>query len=587
MIYLSESPPGHRAISPARPQRRQRNVYCLPRRRIPPSSATHKVFQPQTTLTRPLPLALAAAILAAVLVLAYWGIQHNAFHFDDWPNILDNPSLHMTRFGIDALIEAARGSLLPFRPVASMTFALDWWRGGGAAAPFLVTNLVLHILTAWAVLALLLRATGGTARPALVACALAALWWAAQPIHVQAVSYVVQRMTELAALFSVLCLWAWIKARSGGSLRLPWFGLSLACLALAALSKENAWITPLLVLMAEFLVLRPQGPLLRSRFDRVLLALPVLAALGALADIVLDGPLSRWALYGYGGRDFTLVERVLTQPKVVLFHVSQILWPLPGRFSLEHDAVIVRSATDWQFLVPLAVILAWCALGLRLAAIPRRRLVAFFMLWVPVTLLIESTVVPLELVFEHRMYLPAVGFAGLLAIGLHHAFETGGSRPLTLGAAALVAAHTLFALAATHHRIPQWRSEAALYEQATRVAPNSHRAWNHLGIALLGQRRGESVPPERYARALQAFGRAIELAPDYPAPWTNRGVARYMQGDVAGALEDLRKAISLSPREAAAQHYLAEIYTGLGRFPEARLARKRACALGVAADCNQ
>lgn len=544
------------------------------------------MFQPQASPAAPLPAALAAAVLAAALALAYWGIQHNAFHFDDWPNILDNPSLHMTQFGVGALIEAARGSLLPFRPVASITFAIDWWRGNGAPAPFLITNLVLHILTAWAVLALLRRTAGGTARPALLAGALAALWWAAQPIHVQAVSYVVQRMTELAALFSVLCLWAWIKARTPGSRPLPWLAVSLTCLALAALSKENAWITPLLVLMAEFLVLRPQGPLVRSRLDRVLLTLPVLAALAALADIALDGPLSRWALYGYGGRDFTLVERVLTQPKVVLFHVSQILWPLPGRFSLEHDAAIVRSVTDWQFLAPLGAILAWCGLGLRLAATPHRRVAAFFMLWVPVTLLIESSVVPLELVFEHRMYLPAVGFAGLLAIGIRHALERGATRPLTLGATALVAAHTLLALGATHHRIPQWRSEAALYEQATRVAPNSHRAWNHLGIALLGQRRGEVVPPERYARALQAFGRAIELAPAYPAPWTNRGVARYMQGDVAGALEDLRRAIALSPREAAAQHYLAEIYTGLGRLPEARLARKRACALGVAADCG-
>lgn len=532
-------------------------------------------------------------MIAAVLVLAYWGIHHNAFHFDDWPNILDNTALHMTQFGIAALAEAAQGSLLRFRPVASVTFAIDWWRGGGSASAFLITNLVLHILAAWAVLALLvqtarLRSAPGLPASVVGACALVALWWAAQPVHVQAVSYVVQRMTELAALLSVLCVWAWIKARtSGRNHPVPWFVLSATSLALAAFSKENAWITPLLVLMAEFLVVRGNAPLVRNTRDRVLICLPLLGAAYAVADILLDGPVSRWGMYGYAERTFTLAERVLTQPKIVLFHVSQILWPLPGRFSLEHDVSLVRSAADWQFWLPMAVILAWCAAGTWLATRPRYRTAAFFTLWVPVTLLIESTVVPLELVFEHRMYLPAVGFAGLIATGLHQALQSGSHRRIALGALAVVAAHTLFALVATHHRIPQWRSEAALYEQATRVAPNSHRAWNHLGIALLGQRRGEVVPPERYARALHAFGRAIELAPNYPAPWTNRGVARYVQGDVPGALEDLRKAISLSPREAAAQHYLAEIYTGLGRFPEARLARKRACALGVAADCSQ
>lgn len=544
---------------------------------------------PQVFKYNPTLVLCAALCIAIGLLAAYAGVQHNAFHFDDWPNILDNSALQIKQLSLEALVDAARGSFLPYRPIASVSFAIDWWRGGGDAAPFLVTNLALHILTAWAVFAFLLHTAGrhaiGRPQGAVLACALAALWWAAQPIHVQAVSYVVQRMTELAALFSVLCVWAWIKARAPGSRSLAWMLLAATSFAIAATSKENAWITPLLILMAEFLALRPDGPLLRSRLDHLLLALPFLAAALAIADILLHGPISRFALSGYHIRDFTLVERLLTQPKIVLFHVSQILWPHPGRFSLEHDVTIVRSLADWQFWLPMSLILIWCAAGARLATRPTHRLAAFFMLWIPVTLLIESTVVPLELAFEHRMYLPAIGFAGLLATGLVRAIDQGGSRTVIQAAAALLAAHTLFALIATHQRIPQWRSEAALYEQATRVAPNSARAWNHLGVGLLGKRRGEQIPAEQYARALAAFDRAIAIAPAFPAPWTNRGVARYLHGDIEGALIDLRTAISLSSREAAAQHYLGQIYVQLGRVADARIARKRACALGISSDC--
>lgn len=533
---------------------------------------------------------LVIAALSAFIAFAYQDIDQNTFLFDDWPNILDNASVRMHEFSLAALIDAAQGSFLQHRPLPSVTFALDWWRGGGQPGAFLITNLTLHIVTGWAVFILLLSAaelhTDQQPRHfGILACGLAALWWAAQPIHVQAVSYIVQRMTELAALFSLLCVWAWVKARTPGSRPWLWILVSIVSFGIAASSKPNAWITPLLVLMAEFLLVRGTAPFVRSWKDRALLSVPILIGAAAAADMLWEGPISRWALAGYAHRDFTLVERLLTQPKVVLFHVSQILWPLPVRFSLEHDVTIVRSMANLHFWAPMAIIVFWCAAGIALAARPRYRVMAFFVLWVPVTLLIESSVVPLELIFEHRMYLPAVGFAGLLALGMQHAMRAGTGRAVAIGTCTLVAAHALFALYATYTRIPQWRSERALYEQATIVAPNSARAWNHLGVALLAKRQGERVPAAQHRRALDAFDRAIALAPDFPAPWTNRGVARYTHGDIDGALDDLRTAISLSSREAAAQHYLGEIYRELGRHQEARIAKRRACALGVTSDC--
>lgn len=542
---------------------------------------------PAGTGSQLLQAALAALVLAIATAIAYHGVDQNAFHFDDWPNIVDNASQHMKRFGLDALLEAVRGAFLPRRPVASLSFAVDWWRGGGAPGAFLTTNLIIHVLAAWAIFALLLRALAHSTRPtttAVIACAAAALWWSAQPIHVQAVSYAVQRMTELATLFAVLCIWTYLKARTskGGNAAL-WGTLSAISLTLAALSKENAWITPILILLAELLIVRNGTSLIRRPRDRLLLAIPAIAVIGLLADMLLGGPASRWALSGYEGRSFTLSERLLTQPKVVLFHVSQILWPLPDRFSLEHDVEIVRSAGSWHFWLPMAVILAWSGAGAWLATRQGTRHVGFFFLWVPVTLFIESSFVPLEMVFEHRMYMPAVGFAGLAAIGLLHA-----SRGPTLRAAGIWAMFLLatgFALWSTSERIPQWRTEASLYEQAVRLAPGSARAWNFLGIANLGQRRDELLTQERYERALAAFDRAIALNDRYAAPWTNRGVARYLQGDIPGAETDLKHAISISSREAAAQHYLGELYERTGRPLEARTARRRACALGVTPDC--
>ncbi|AYH42069.1 hypothetical protein CDA09_01495 [Azoarcus sp. DN11] len=597
--------------------------------------------------------ALAAALLVAVALLAYHGIELNGFHFDDWHNILLNPAVHLERLTLGGLIDAARGASLPHRPFASITFALDWWRGGGEhAASFLATNLALHVATGIAVFAFLVQALGRGepgSPPALrtiAAAGLAAAWWLAQPIHVQAVSYVVQRMTELAALFSVLCLWAYVRGRTAARGRAAWWALSLLSLALGALSKQNAWITPALVLMAEFLIVHRQDRLSGKRLDAALLALPAIIGTLGLAALLIDGPVSQWVLRGYEWRDFTLAERLLTQPKVVLFHVSQLLWPLPDRFSLEHDVEVVRSAASPQFWLPMVAILAWTLGGLWLARRRDTRPAAFFVLWVPVTLLIESTVIPLELVFEHRMYLPSVGVAGLIALGLARAPRRAARlAPFAWAAIALAAA---FGIWSTQQRLPQWRTEITLLENSTRHAPHSVRVWNELGLKYLEignldrarrainraneiePRWGDGYPfvnrgvlleamgqPDKalavyeetirlfprqvlgynnrglmrlrageFELAIQDFNRAIDTDPAYAPAWTNRGTAQALRGDTQAALPDLEKAVRLSPRESIAWHYLANIYTAQGRGIEATDARLHACRLGIAKDCS-
>ena len=609
--------------------------------------------QLKTTESSLLPRAIVAVLLITVTFAAYHGIEANSFHFDDWHNIVLNPALHLDRLTLSGLLDAARGASLPHRPFASVTFALDWWRGGGdRAAHFLVTNLILHGATGIAIFAFLLQSLGGatqdkTSFRTIAAAGLATAWWLAQPIHVQAVGYVVQRMTELAALFSVLSVWAYVRGRTALNGRTGWWGLSLLFLMLGALSKQNAWITPALVLMAEFLVLRQHSDLVRTRLDNWLLALPLIVGALGLAALYFDGPFSQWILRGYEWRDFTLTERLLTQPKVVAFHVSQLLWPLPDRFSLEHDVEIVRFATSPQFWLPMSAIVAWTLCGIWLALQRNARLAGFFVLWVPVTLLIESSFVPLELVFEHRMYLPSVGVAGLIALGLARMRDA--PLKLLLPVWAAVAFATAFGIWSTQQRLPQWHTEISLLENSARHAPRSVRIWNELGLKYLEAgklelarqaidranqiepRWGDGYPFVNRGVLLEAMGlrdqalaiyeetirlfprqvlgynnrglirlragqfelasrdfdHAIETDPEYAPAWTNRGTAYFLNGRVEKALPDFEMAVRLSPRESIAWHYLADIYAAQGRQTEASAARLRACRLGVLKDCSQ
>lgn len=594
------------------------------------------------------PLLLAA--LFALTALAYSGVGRNTFHFDDWHNILLNASVHMEQFSVEALAEAAAGASLGHRPIPSMTFAIDWWRGGDNPAYFLHTNLLFHLLSAAAVFMLLRAALrialneGGGFRTELAA-ALAAAWWAVQPIHVQAVGYVVQRMTGLAALCTVLGVWAYLKGRLAAQRGWAWYALCASFLLIGALSKPNAWISPVLLLATEYLLLRNATPLITHPRDRLILAVPVLAAMVGGLLLAIEGPVKEWALASYSWRDFTMTERLLTQPKVLAFHASQLLWPHPARFSLDHDVEIVRGLASWQFFLPFAAIVAWVGIGVRLALRKGARITGYFMLWPPITLVIESTVIPLEMMFEHRMYLPTVGVAGLIALGLVHAHR----RSATLYnavTATLVAAVALSAWA-THERLPQWRTVISLLENSAIHAPNSVRVWNQLGVEYLKVGRleeaaranaranqieprwGDGYPfvnrgvileamgqPEQ-ARAIYAetirrfpkqvlgynnlgllhlregdirgaidyFDQALTVDADYSEAWTNRGTARFFLGDREGARRDFEQALRLSPRESLAYHYLARLYAESGRHTDAARARAKACALGVSQNC--
>lgn len=504
--------------------------------------------------------ALAAALLIAV-GLAYHAAPANGFHFDDSDNILRHAAIHLTEPSWQALYRAATEGFLPRRAIPNLSFAIDWWRGDGSPQAFQITNVIVHAVTALAVLCLLqtVLSLGGTAPgTAWIAATLATALWALHPIQVQAVTYIVQRMTALAALFMLIAVIAYIRARRDRRV-LPWMPLALVSSVAACLSKENAYVLPLLFLLAEYTLCRPPGLAARTTLDKALLALPgAIAAYVALDLALLHGPVWDFIAPGYAHRDFTLTERLLTQPRVIFFHLGQILLPLPTRFSIEHDLALSRSLLEpWTTLPALAGLVAWILAGVWLSLRERYATAGFFVLWIPATLAIESSIVPLEMIFEHRMYLPSVGLAGLAALAIRRLMQRGAGRP-ALGVGLLLAA---LLLTATIARVPAWRSSVTLYEQAVRTAPGLPRAWANLATAYAGE--------DRHREAIAAYDRAIELDPGYALAYLNRGSSHRLAGNLAAAGADYRRFIALQPDDHRGPYALGTLLGDSGRLAEA------------------
>jgi hypothetical protein len=504
--------------------------------------------------------------LLLLIGFAYYAAPENDFYLDDFGNIVDASAIHIPELTFANLAEAARDALLPSRPLANMTFAFDWWRGNGDPRPFQWTNLVIHGAAAGAVFAFLILALRRIGHRPGVTCAAAffgAALWACHPIEVQAVTYIVQRMTSLAALFTLLTVIFYLLARTSDT---PRHGIGFAVLAGVAFlfamgSKENAVIAPFLVLLAEYGFCRQDRVLARTKIDYILLALLAAVLIYVTIDILSGaGPLAHRVADGYANRPFTLGERLLTQPRVVGFYLSQVVWPLPGRFSLAHDFTVSTGLfSPPSTAAALAGVVLWCAFGVWALFRVRWRVVGFFLLWVPATLAIESTILPLEMVFEHRMYLPMVGIAGLAALGIAQLLE----RPVAVRAVAavvLVALPVLLSIS-TGLRVPLWRDPAVFWQDATEHAPQSARTWGHLGVVLAHR--------DRWDEAETAFSRALAIDPEEPFALEFMAVRLMDTGDLPGAERLLSRRLMLGDINHKILNTLGELRFKQGDFRSA------------------
>jgi hypothetical protein len=454
---------------------------------------------------------IASLAIFILVAITYKEAPNNGYHLDDHHNIVRHAPIRITELTAGEVISAGREAYLPTRPLPSMTFAIDWWRGDGSARPFQWTNIVIHAATAVSVFGLLLMVLGRLRYPPWivgVGSLVGALLWACHPIQIQGVTYIVQRMTSMAALFTVLTVILYMLGRGTGQSGRGWlyFGLAGLCWTLGMGSKETAAIAPFLILLTEYGVLRHGQPIVQRKIDRLMLSLPALVACLIVLDLLSGaGPLSAAFLPGYELRDFTLTERLLTQPRVIGFHLSQILWPLPGRFSLEHDFLVSTGLlTPVSTFFALLGVVAWCALGVWLLFRATSRVLGYFLLWVPATLVIESTFVPLEMVFEHRMYLPSVGLAGLAGLAICWLLQ----RMPRFTPATFVAciAIVVLMMTASGQQIPVWKNNLSLAENSVKHAPNLGRVWSILAMSLRDAGYG-------WDRVLPAVNRALALDP--------------------------------------------------------------------------
>lgn len=457
-------------------------------------------------------------ILAIAVTTAYCCTLDVPFYLDDFSSIQENPVIYHWQGTLTELLNFSA-----LRVVGYFTFALNYQIHQFQVAGYHIVNLIIHFLAGVAVFGLM---RGLVRTPALNETLsveakqwlplVVALLFLLHPLQIQSVTYIVQRLASLAALFYLTAMASFVQAQLSTQKLSQWLWI-VACLisaALAFLTKQNT-VTLLIALLLLDLIFFPNSK--RQVFKWIsIIIISALAILGfTLAFVFQKNPFSLEAMQALT-QETTAISRdsyLATQFSVLWTYIR--LFFIPIGFQIDYDYPL--TAHLWQGRALLALTAHLLIIGGAIYSVRRWPLVAFGLLFYYTAHLVESSVIPItDVVFEHRTYLPNVGLVilvgWLLVVQLpqwsqqfvtvgnlsHSQIKFASILPIVI----ILILLTILAIT-TWQRNQLWRDPIALWRDNVEKSPQKGRAWVILGKHLI-----QANQPEQ---GIQALERSAEI----------------------------------------------------------------------------
>jgi Flp pilus assembly protein TadD len=491
-----------------------------------------------------------AGLIVTVVLLVYANALPNAFLWDDLYLVVGNPAIK----SLANVPRAFASDLFPagiqsgyYRPLQTLSYAIDYALWGLAPAAFHLTNVLLHAATA-----VLLWRVGARVLGSAPAALAGALLFAVHPVHVEAVTYVAGRSDPLAAVLMLVAVLGFLRGDGRG--RTP----SLAAFFLALLAREAALVLPLLLVVLDRIVpgRRPRSAASYLPYGAVLAIYLGFRALsvepGSAAVATAAVPL------GF---------RLLTMAEVIVRYLAIVVVPLG--LHMERAVAPVASLLDPVALAAVAALAVAIVGALRAPA--RAWPLTLGVAWFLVALLPVANVVPLAtFMAEHWLYVPLMGLCLGAGWGVQQLAREDRRRPVLIAFALVVAVYG----GLTMRRNLEWRDGRTLYEHLLPLAPESLRI--RVNLAQAYQEAGELEG----ARA--AYEEVIRRRPDHPDTadaLNNLGNIHREAGRLDAALAAFERALVLEPRHVAARNGRALTLQGLGRVAAAERELEAALAI--------
>lgn len=535
-------------------------------------------------------------IIVTLGILIYSNTFSVPMMFDDINYIVNNPAIKDLTFFKDPFsVQNLTAIAQPFRYnfilriLGYFTFALNYKIHGLNVAGYHAVNLLIHLCNAILVYLLIvltyktpffssrisdknnLHSSGESH----IVAFFSALLFVSHPVQTQAVTYITQRFASLATLFYLLALVAYIQSRLSESRmkRYTLYAASVGSAIAAMMTKEISFTLPVVIFIYEFFFF---DGLLRRRIllltpivlTMLIIPLEILNMRGSITDI--EGMKKSMEIlsvsYGMSRWDY-----LVTQIRVIVTYLRLLIFPVNQ--NLDYDYPVYHSLFDPQvfisfmLLLTIFLIAAYLFYRSKKASSKSRtafRLISFGIFWFFITLSIESSIIPIaDVIFEHRIYLPSVGFI----IALVTAIFVIKTRLRTLVNSVsnviipLLVVSVLLLSVAAYARNGVWYDEVRMWSDVVKKSPWKARPHNNLGLAFdnLGL----------IDKAVSEYQKAVSLEPRFEEAYYNLGVVYYKQGRLDDAAREFQVAIGLNPDDADAHNNLGVIYSQLGYVNQA------------------
>ncbi len=505
----------------------------------------------------------AGLALLFIPLLVYWSSIHGEFHYDDIHHIVENEAVRhpggLLRFFTDPAAFSSKPGVEMYRPALMLTYVFNYSLGGLDPKGWHLFNILLHGINALLLFAIALKLLGR--RDAAFICGLI---FAVHPVAGESVNYISSRSSLLLAAFFLSAFLVYRHGTESGRGRSwPWLAALNVLYVLALLTKESAVALPALIIVNEYLSARHNdGRKDRSRrlALRILPLVIVTAAYLILRKLLLDVILSPVDTR-------PVLANLFTESKAYFFYLRLLLWPV--HLSVDHGFPVENSMLSPRVLLALTALMLILLSFAYLARSrnPSSRTLSLTMAWYFLTLIPTSSIVPLNmLVNERRVYLPLAAFAAAAAI-LYNRIRPRAPRFIAGSFGFIIVLFCVLVLA----RNQTWNSEARLWRDAYRKAPENHRAARGLADYYFYDSRLE--------RALQLYRSANALEPDNAQTLHNIGLILDMLGKPREALAELKRAHELDPNNSMINLSLASAYDHTGAVELARFHLEEATAL--------
>jgi tetratricopeptide (TPR) repeat protein len=563
--------------------------------------------------------ALTAALHIVLIALLGFVIFFNThdvpFLYDDIANIVENPVIKdLGYFAKPSSAKGFRGfaeyPALIKRYVGHLSFALNYRLHGLDVTGYHITNLTIHVINGVLLYLLVIltfrtpRMQGAAlGRRAGLIALFSALLFVSHPVQTQAVTYIVQRLASMAAMFYLgsVVLYAGSRLTERKAARYSMYALSLVSAVLAMKTKEVAFTLPLAIAMYEFMFFGGE----RGRWKKRLICLvpifltmliiPLTMMMFVSADTSAPEAMGELDdLIKSPTQELSRLEYLATEMRVIVTYARLLF--LPVNQNLVYDYPLSHSFWEPRVIVSFVFLASILGLGVymlrrsyggggRPAARPAARLAAFGVFWFFLALSVESTLIPLLAINEHRLYLPSVGAILAAVTGLFLLTERVDSKRIWNVMIAFLATLAILLSAVAYERNSVWKTEIILWNDVVRKSPGKATGHTNLGKAYwLRGMNSKAIEQYQVAleidcmsleamvnlanmyksegqfdKAIEYYRLAIQVSPNYTPAHFNLGTSYLQKKDYARARREFETVLSINPSDPWARQFLKHI----------------------------